>query len=448
MGLNCLLVSVNQAVVPYPVYPLGVAHLCGALREAGHVPTHFDLLADGGRDGLERLLRENSYELIGLSIRNLDTVDSSDPHGYLPEIAETAQLIRRCSAAVMVLGGSAFSIMPGEVLAYLQADYGVVGEGELLLPWLADELAAGRRPEARLLYSERKDDSWPQPIFSPSSLKYYITHGGMLNIQTKRGCPHRCAYCSYPTIEGRTMRYRDPEETAAEVGRLSTEHGARFIFFTDSVFNDAAGHFRLVAEALIKNGNTTPWCAFFRPQNLDREDLLLMKRAGLAAMEVGTDAASDRTLAALDKGFSFEQVLATNRLALEAEIPCAHFVMLGGPDENRQTLNEGLANLESLGKSLVFAFTGIRILPGTSLAQRAVAEGVIEAGQPLLEPIFYSSPQLAGIDLERELTASFAGRLDRIYPVSEAIDQLTMLHRMGHVGPLWDYLLRPRTRRR
>lgn len=443
MGLNCLLVSVNQAVIPYPVYPLGVAHLCGALQEAGHTTTHFDLLADGGLEGLEQLLGANGYGLIGLSIRNLDTVDSSDPHGYLPEIAETVRLVRRLSPAVVVLGGPAFSIMPEEVMAFLGADYGVVGEGEILLPWLAERIAADQPPPEKILYSERKDEAWTQPVFSPSSLKYYITHGGMLNVQTKRGCPHRCAYCSYPSIEGRTMRYRDPEETAAEVGRLSAEHGARFIFFTDSVFNDAAGHFRLVAEALIRNGNTTPWCAFFRPQHLNREDMLLMKRAGLTAMEVGTDAASDRTLAALDKGFVFEQVLATNRLAVEAEIPCAHFVMLGGPDENRQTLAQGFANLEKLEKSLIFAFAGIRILPGTSLAERAVAEGVIAPDLPLLEPVFYTSPELAGVDLGQELATAFAGRIDRIYPVSAVIDNLTMLHRMGHVGPLWDYLLRP-----
>jgi lipid biosynthesis B12-binding/radical SAM protein len=448
MALNCLLISVNQVVVPYPVYPLGVAHLRGAMDAAGHRTAHFDMLADGGSSTLRELLLKNSYDLIGLSIRNLDTVDSSDPNGFLPEIAATVRLVRELSRAVVVLGGPAFSIMPAEVLAYLQADYGVVGEGEVLLPWLAAQLAAGRPPEEKILISERRENFWHRPVYSASSLKYYLAHGGMLNVQTKRGCPYRCSYCSYPSIEGRTIRYRDPEETAGEVIRLSAEHGAKFIFFTDSVFNDASGHFRLLAEALVKKGNTTPWCAFFRPEGLRREDLLLMKRAGLTAMEIGTDAPSDQTLAALEKGFTFEQALATNRLACEAEIACAHFVMFGGPDEDRQSLTEGLANLNRLEKCIVFPFAGIRLLPGTSLASRAVAEGVIPADQSLLEPIFYFSPGLQGIDLNRELTAAFSGRLDRIYPVSTIIDHLAMLHRMGHVGPLWDYLLRPLLRKR
>ena len=86
-------------------------------------------------------------------------------------------------------------------------------------------------------------DPWYQPVFSDPIAQYYLNHGGMLNVQTKRGCCHNCSYCSYPTIEGRKMRYRDPEVVAAEVQRLSREHKARYIFFTDGVFNDDAGHY-------------------------------------------------------------------------------------------------------------------------------------------------------------------------------------------------------------
>ncbi|MDZ7642319.1 MAG: lipid biosynthesis B12-binding/radical SAM protein [Desulfurivibrio sp.] len=443
MTMNCLLVSVNQAKVPYPVYPLGVAYLCGAMQQAGHAVVHFDLLADGGAEGLRRLLNSRRYDLIGLSIRNLDTVDSCDPNDFVPEVAEVVRLIRGNSMAPVVLGGPAFSLMPQQLLEFLEADYGVVGEGEVLLPWLVDELAAGRPPRDRILRNERRVEFWPRPVYKESPLRYYLAHGGMLGVQTKRGCPYHCAYCSYPTIEGHTLRYRDPEEAAAEVAWLVAEYRARFIFFTDSVFNDGAGHFRRLAEALIRNGNTTPWCAFFRPQHLEREDLRLLKRAGLAAMEIGTDAACDRTLAGLQKGFDFAQVLHVNRLAAEEGIACAHFVMFGGPDEDRQTLAEGLDNLSWLEKSVVFAFSGIRVLPGTALATRAVADGVIAADQSLLTPTFYFSPKLQEAELNRQLAAAFAPREDRIFPVSQILDRLAMLHQMGHTGPLWDFLLRP-----
>ena len=443
MPIDCLLISANQVVTPYPVYPLGVAHLVGAMENAGHRVTHFDMLAAGGIDGLRQLLVQNQFDLVGVSIRNIDTVDSSVVDGCLGEIEEAIELIRAFSPAKIVLGGPGFSIMPEDLMNAFGADYGVVGAGEVLLPRLAEQIGLGAPPAEKLLVSNPAEAVWSTPVFPEQVTRYYLEHGGMLNVQTKRGCPHRCTYCTYPHIEGSTIHYRDPDEVADEVARLTKDHGARFIFFTDGVFNDAKGHFRLVAEAMLRRGNKTPWCAFFRPQGLEREDFTLLRDSGMAAMELGTDAACDKTLAALDKGFVFEDVLRIDRLAQEARMPCAHFVMFGGPDEDRQTLSEGFANLEKLEKSMVFAFAGIRILPGTKLHAQAIAEGVVKADQLLLEPTFYFSPKLKGIDLDKEIGAAFAGRMERIYPCSQFTEHLAMLHKMGHIGPLWDALVRP-----
>ncbi|MDH3392703.1 MAG: cobalamin-dependent protein [Desulfobulbaceae bacterium] len=443
MAVDCLLISANQVVIPYPVYPLGVAHLVGAMEKAGHRVTHFDMLAAGGIEALRQLLIRKQFDLVGVSIRNIDTVDSSAPHGCLAEIETTMQLIRDLSVAKVVLGGPGFSIMPEDLMTSFGADYGVVGAGEVLLPWLADRIGMGDPPTEKLFIGNPKEDAWVTPVFSEQATRYYLDHGGMLNVQTKRGCPYRCSYCPYPNIEGHTTRYRDPEEVVEEVERLTRDHGARFIFFTDSVFNDSKGHFRLVAETLLKRGNKTPWCAFFRPQGLELADFTLMRDAGMTAMEVGTDATCDKTLAAMGKGFVFEDVLRTDKLAREAKIPCAHFVMFGGPDEDRQTLTEGLVNLDKLESSMVFAFAGIRILPGTRLHKQAIAEGVVRSEQLLLEPTFYFSPKLQGIDLDKEIGAAFSSRMDRVYPCSEMTEHLAMLHKMGHVGPLWDALVRP-----
>ncbi|MFN2366288.1 MAG: lipid biosynthesis B12-binding/radical SAM protein [Desulfurivibrionaceae bacterium] len=444
MGFDCLLVSTNRVVTPFPVYPLGVAHLMGALEEAGHRALHYDLLARGGLDGLAGILEERDFGLIGLSIRNLDTVDSTAPDAFMEGVIETVAFIRRYSRAPLVLGGPAFSIMPETILELLQADYGVVGEGEEMLPWLAGELAAGRRPAEKILRSKSGGAQWRKVVYDQTVADHYLAWGGMLNVQTKRGCPYRCSYCSYPVLEGRTYRCREPEEVAAEVIRVGTEYGAKCIFFTDSVFNDARGHYLEVAEALVRAGNKTPWCGYFRPQNLSAEGLALLKRSGLSAMELGTDAATETTLAGLRKDFTFDEVLRVNELAVEQEIPCAHFVIFGGPDETAQTVAEGLANIEKLHNSVVFAFTGIRILPGTAMHRRAIDDGVMAAEQPLLAPFFYFSPHLKEEELDRTIKEAWRGRLDRVYPSSELQERVTRLHSKGHVGPMWDKLVRKR----
>ena len=444
MSCRCLLISTNQVMTPYPVYPLGVAHLLGALRADGHEALHYDVMANGGLDGLVGLLADYDPQLIGLSIRNLDTVDSTAPDAFMDPVQETMRFIRAHHAAPVVLGGPAFSIMPEAVLDFLAADYGVVGEGENLLPWLAGELAAGRYPATKILRGPADPCPWRPVVYDQPTADFYLSWGGMLNVQTKRGCPYRCAYCSYPTLEGKTYRFREPDEVAAEVIRAGREHGAKYLFFTDSVFNDVRGHYLEVAEALVRAGNTVPWCAFFRPQNLTCDGLALMKRAGLSAMEIGSDAASDETLAAMQKDFTFAEVIAANELAVTAGVPCAHFIIFGGPGETRATLAKGLANVEQLSNSVVFAFTGIRVLPGTAMHQRAIADGVMVADQPLLAPFFYFSPELAEAELDATIKEAWRGRLDRIYPSSVMQERITHLHRKGHVGPMWDMLVRRR----
>ena len=43
----------------------------------------------------------------------------------------------------MVLGGAGFTVMPRTILEYLDADFGVVGEGEMAFPWVLERLARG-----------------------------------------------------------------------------------------------------------------------------------------------------------------------------------------------------------------------------------------------------------------------------------------------------------------
>jgi hypothetical protein len=70
------------------------------------------------------------------------------------------------------------------------------------------------------------------------------------------------------------------------------------------------------------------------------------------------------------------------------------FVILGGPGEDRDTLQETFDALEEAAPDKVFAVGGIRIYPGTPLAVTAVDEGVIRSDDSLLMPSFYVSKRL------------------------------------------------------
>lgn len=447
VSADCLIISANRVVSPYPVYPLGAAYIVKALNDAGHRTDCFDLLSDGGLAPLESFLSGRKYDLVGISIRNIDTVDSALPTEYLNDVVESIECVRRCDSGPVVLGGAGFSIMPEQLLAYCGGDYGIIGPGEAAVVRLAAELAAGSPPDKGLLPGCGEPvvfSTWPE--LSPETIGYYADHGGMLNIQTKRGCPYKCSYCSYPTIEGTAIRYRDPDEIAEEALLIKAKHGVKYLFFADSVFNDPSEKYLEIAEALIRKNVSLPWCAFFRPHRISREQLRLLKRSGLTAMELGTDAATDETLSGMKKGFCFSDVLEVHERIVREEIPCAHYVVFGGPGETEKSLLKGLENIERLQDSVVFGFVGLRILPGTALYQRAIGEGMLSRQQSLIAPSYYYSPELSRERIDEALRASFAKRQDRIYPCHELYDRIALLHQMGKTGPLWDMLLAGRRR--
>jgi lipid biosynthesis B12-binding/radical SAM protein len=439
-----LLLSANITTEPYPVYPLGLAVIAAALVAAGHVVEQFDFLAAGeSEEELSARIAAFAPDYACLSLRNLDNCDSLSATGY-PAIAKRlVAVIREKSGVPVIIGGPAFSILPEELLAYTGADYGIVGEGERLLCELIRDLEQGKTPP-RLLRSNGllSGAEIGAPLYSQEMIDFYLAKSGMLNLQTKRGCPHGCIYCSYPSLEGERYRCRDPQEVVDDLARVKAEHGVESFFFTDSVFNDSAGHYLNVVEEILRRDLAVRWCCYLRPEGVGRAEIALMKRAGLYAVELGTDAACDTTLAALGKGFTFADALAVNRACVAERLPCAHFVMFGGPDESMATVAEGLANLAQLEHAVVFAFSGIRILPGTPLLARAIKDGLVDADSSLREPVYYQSPALDGEVMNAMITAAFRKRRDRVFPPAEMQKRLAIMYRFGYRGLLWDTLIK------
>jgi len=213
------------------------------------------------------------------------------------------------------------------------------------------------------------------------------------------------------------------------------------LFFTDSLFNDSQGNYLVIAEEIIRRGVDVKWSAFFSPKEISKHGLRIMKRSGLYAMELGTDAGCDKTLEGLNKGFSFSNVLETNELCRKEEIPAAHFIIFGGPEESEKTLGEGLKNIERLKGSVVFVYSGIRILPETALYKRAVKENILSNTGSLLKPVYYFSPKIDAQNINTRVIEAFGKRKDRVFPPSKGELRMKALHMFGFKGLLWNYIV-------
>ena len=175
--------------------------------------------------------------------------------------------------------------MPEAILNKIKADYGIVGEGESLMVDFVNNAARGVFPKERCVRGHAKlpGETIPSPYYDASILEFYLKKGNTASVQTKRGCEYRCAYCTYPFLEGNAMRYRRPEAVVDDVQLLAEKYKTKYIFFTDSVFNDKEGRYLDVVREMKKRDIGVSWTAFFRPELFSEDDIALMKESGLKA---------------------------------------------------------------------------------------------------------------------------------------------------------------------
>lgn len=449
--MRVLLISANRERMPYPVAPLGLAYVSQALKEAGHEVRVIDLCfcADVAQE-LSKGVAEFSPEMVGISLRNLDNLTFPNPISYLGELEETVSILRRVTNAPIVIGGSGFSLAPIPIMERLGVDFGVVGEGEVAMKGLLASLARGISPEGipGVIVKGVKGFLPPRPLasfhFPDRDLlagDRYLREGGMANIQTKRGCPFACLYCTYPLLEGTGVRVRDVEEVVEELKGMQ-QQGVDYCYFVDDIFNYPPDYAVALLRQMIAAGVAMHWTAFVNPRFLTADMVSLMADAGCQGVELGVDAGSEGMLRSYRKGFSLEEIEQAACYCRDGGLPFAIYLLLGGPGEDEATLKESFSFVDRLSPTAVIFMLGIRIYPYTPLAAIAVREGVISEGDDLVEPRFYISPLIGSDRLIELVTEAAMARRGWIVPGLEInISQplIEGMRKFGVRGPLWEF---------
>lgn len=450
--MKLLLVSANGERDPYPVFPIGLAYLAAPLKVAGHSLKVLDLCFEADPFlSISAALAEDCPDAIIISLRNLDNVTWPGSRSYLERLKK---IVTSCnSLATTIIGGSGFSLMPVEILAAVGADYGVAGEGEEILPRLLHCLQSGGDPSLLpgVIVPGRSSFVPPQPVSVPGTpdrslfdVARYHRDGGMANVQTKRGCPFGCIYCTYPLLEGKRMRLRPVADIIAEIRALVAEFAVDYIYFVDDIFNYPPAFTEELCTAMIAENLNINWSAFINPDFITGQLLELMKQAGCDAVEYGSDSGSATMLENMGKSFTVDDIRESSRLCHELGMDFAHYMLFGGPGETRETVLESFALMDEVAPTAVIAMTGIRIYPGTALAQTALKEGIISHRDSLLEPLFYISPAIRD-ELCELVTTEALKRSIWVVPGLEINISSAMLDalRMFTVrGPLWKLMKR------
>jgi len=449
MSNTILFISANQYADPYPVYPIGLSYLTTYLKE--YLPDFdisiFDLNFNTIGELKDKIV-ETKPKYIGVSFRNIDDVNSLNKKFFVNQYKKIIEQIKSVSDAKIIIGGSGFSIFPELMFKTLKPDFGIYGEGEDTLLKLIKNLENNTDYSGlnRLVYQNNgqcifnKNESYFSDLalnFEDQLLDFYWEKSGMLNVQTKRGCPYNCIYCTYPLIEGRKVRTLNTDKIVETLKKLYYQKGIDYIFFTDSVFNINNKYNFELAEKIISSGIKINWGGYFTFTQLDENLLKILKKSGLKHIEFGTEAISDTTLKTYGKNFTVNDVLEKSALCNKLEIDYAHFLILGGYGETDQTVNETFENSKRIDNSVFFTYLGMRIYPGTKLQEYAIKEGVIDKDDNLLEPKYYLSKNVDYDSLKQRARQT---RRRWVFPDEDTTIISNKLRARNKKGPLWEYM--------
>ncbi|HIC89607.1 MAG TPA: radical SAM protein, partial [Anaerolineae bacterium] len=409
--MHVALVNTNR--IQPPIAPIGLEYVAEALNAAGHRVEVIDLCwPDDWDSAIASFLNRTSPDLLGVTLRNTDDCAFTSRQSFLGEFADMVNSIRKHTDALIVLGGVGFSVMPEQVLELCEADAGVWGDGEFVFAELANRLE--RKQEwldlPNLIWC--RDDKWHRNLAATSPLtnlppmsrswvdnRRYFREGGQAGIESKRGCPRHCIYCADPVAKGKTIRIRPPKAVVDELEKL-LEQGIDHIHTCDSEFNIPQWHAFAVCKEIIRRnlGGKLRWYAYCSPVPFSPELAKLMRRAGCVGINFGVDTGDEKMLRRLRRDFTPEDILNAARSCKQAGIVVMLDLLLGLPGETRESIIRTLELMRRAGPDRVGVALGVRVYPGTELADPVMKEklkGGFVGGDDPSEPLFFIEPGIA-----------------------------------------------------
>lgn len=398
--MRVLFISVNTEI-NMPTLPLGLACVATATQRAGHQVKLVDLSSKkDSREVIRKTIEAFHPDTIGISVRNIDDQSMVDTQFLLDQVKGVVTDCRDNTEVPIILGGAGYSMYPESTLAYLEADMGIKGEGERTFPYLLDHIQhvediseipglflPGEKMKIKNQFARDLDVlAFPdERLWLSSEL---INQDIWIPLQTRRGCPMECSYCSTGSIEGKIRRKHSPEAVVEMIGR-HVKAGFNKFYFTDNTFNIPSSYAAEICHRLLALGLEISWMCILYPWDIKESLVRDMAKAGCREVSLGFESGSERILSNMNKKFTVKEIRRTSELLKKYGIRQMGFLLFGGPGETKSSVEKSLTFADSLPLDALKITVGIRIYPNTMLTKIAVDEGLISPNDDLLYPRFY-----------------------------------------------------------
>ena len=317
-----------QLATPDLQFPLGLLYLAAVLEQRGHRVRIADL---------------RSKEIIQpYEIPKADLYGITATTGEYPQARALASMIKRHDPeAVTVVGGAHPSHMPEHCVG--DFDCVVVGEGERAILKVVEDGARGIVRDNPI----EDLDSIPFPArhlapdacFSETLFvgEKYGVGPRSTSIISSRGCPYNCAFCANIP---QPVRFRSPENLAAEVREIKEKYGCRHLRFVDDNFTLNRRRLLRICELLEPLG--IRFRCHTRSNPIDEEMCEAMHRSGCEEVGLGIESADDEVLKKVNKRETVEDHRRAVGLIKEAGMRAKTFWMIGLPGETDESIEKNM----------------------------------------------------------------------------------------------------------
>jgi tRNA A37 methylthiotransferase MiaB len=247
-------------------------------------------------------------------------------------------------------------------------------------------------------------------LFLGKDYRYpFVRRRQFATVMTEFGCPYRCTFCIMSTLG---WKIRPVHNVMAE---LETVHrlGIREIFFLDQTFGLQKPRALQLLQEMQRRRYHFGWVCFSRPDVLDDETLAEMKKAGCHTVILGLESGDEAVLAAAQKDYNRDEVLAGFQRCAEHGLRTVATVIIGLPEETEASFQRTLDFLRKVRCDFASFNVAVPRL-GTPLRRQAIAQKLIS---PSLQVMDQSGSEVAmpTLTLSREQINAMHQRAVREY---------------------------------
>jgi len=330
-------------------YPVNLGYLAAICIEAGHQVQMWDFCVEPFTEEYVRS-RINDFkpDVIGLSC-----VTPAIYFGH--QIASITKQINR--GIFTIVGGPHVSAIPLETLSeFPNFDLGVIAEAEEILPEVIAVIEKKRFPCAvpgtvyrsngqvklapdRAKMPDVNSIPFPRRDMVPFGLyeNKHTVRGfsrkvwNIAEMDSSRGCPFTCTFCSVEKNHGKAVRFRRPDNIFREIEICRKKYNTNFLVFNDSTFTVDKKRTLEIVKYLPQAG-IKGYTVNSHVNTVDYEMLQQMSIAGCKRISFGVESGSEKTLEAIHKKSSRQKIIAAFQNARRAKIPVVEGTLILGSD--------------------------------------------------------------------------------------------------------------------